>query len=51
MRIEAHEEQKRILSGRLESQVFSARSANDPSVIIFHPYEQHVAVAGKDSFG
>ncbi|XP_046991838.1 regulatory-associated protein of mTOR isoform X1 [Schistocerca americana] len=51
LRIEARDEQRRILSSKLESQVFNARNPNAPSVIAFHPYDTHIAVAGKDSFG
>ncbi|KAJ9585619.1 hypothetical protein L9F63_002589, partial [Diploptera punctata] len=51
LRCEAREEQKRVSSGRLESQVFNARSPSPPTVIKFHPYETYIAVADKDSFG
>lgn len=44
-------ELKRIPVARLESQVFNARSPRPPSVIMFHPYDQHIAVAAKDNFG
>lgn len=36
---------------KLETQVFNTRSPLPPSVIIFHPYDQHIAVAAKESFG
>jgi len=51
LRCEARDEQRRIVTGRLESQVFNTRCPNPPAVIQFHPYETHVAVAGKDAFG
>ncbi|XP_069683368.1 regulatory-associated protein of mTOR [Periplaneta americana] len=51
LRCEAREEQRRIASGRLESQVFNSRCPHPPTVIRFHPYETYVAVAGKDTFG
>lgn len=51
LRYEARDEQRRIATGRLESQVFNTRCPNPPSVIQFHPYETYIAVAGKDSFG
>ncbi|PNF16965.1 Regulatory-associated protein of mTOR [Cryptotermes secundus] len=50
LRCEARDEQRRIATGRLESQVFNTRCPNPPSVIQFHPYETYVAVAGKDAF-
>lgn len=51
LRNEAKEEQKRILNGRLEHQVFNARSPDSPSEIMFHPYETHLVIAAKDSYG
>ncbi|CAG2063658.1 unnamed protein product, partial [Timema podura] len=51
LRQEAKEEQSRISTGKLEHQVFNTRSPQPPSVIRFHPYETHIVVAGRDSFG
>lgn len=51
LRLEAIEEQMKIPNGRLESQIFNSRCPNPPSVVLFHPYETHIAVACKDSFG
>ncbi|KAG8222534.1 hypothetical protein J437_LFUL004570 [Ladona fulva] len=52
LRKEAKEEQKRLAIGaKVESQIFNARSSDPPSVIKFHPYENHLVVAGKDCFG
>nr|CAD7574949.1 unnamed protein product [Timema californicum] len=51
LRQEAKEEQSRISTGKLEHQVFNTRSPHPPSVIRFHPYETHIVVAGRDSFG
>ncbi|KAG7303144.1 hypothetical protein JYU34_013176 [Plutella xylostella] len=36
---------------RLESQVFHSRCPLPPAAVLFHPYEQHVAVASRDNFG
>ncbi|CAB3223509.1 unnamed protein product [Arctia plantaginis] len=36
---------------RLESQAFHSRCPLPPAVVMFHPYEQHAAVASKDNFG
>lgn len=38
-------------SSRLEVQVFNTRNPYPPNVIQFHPYDQQLAVAGRDSFG
>ncbi|XP_028167596.1 regulatory-associated protein of mTOR [Ostrinia furnacalis] len=37
--------------GRLETQAFHSRCALPPACVLFHPYEQHAAVASKDNFG
>lgn len=50
LRQEAREEQERISTNRLETQVFNARNSYAPHVLQFHPYDQQIAVAGKDSF-
>ncbi|XP_013169289.1 PREDICTED: protein raptor homolog [Papilio xuthus] len=36
---------------RLETQTFHSRCPLPPAVVLFHPYEQHLAVAFKDTFG
>ncbi|KAJ8730454.1 hypothetical protein PYW07_017492 [Mythimna separata] len=36
---------------RLETQAFHSRCPLPPAVVLFHPYEQHAAVASKDNFG
>lgn len=36
---------------RLENQAFHSRCPLPPAVVLFHPYEQHAAVASKDNFG
>lgn len=36
---------------RLETQAFHSRCPLPPAVVMFHPYEQHAAVASKDNFG
>ncbi|KAJ3644718.1 hypothetical protein Zmor_022428 [Zophobas morio] len=51
IRKEALEETSRIQSAKLESQVFNTRTSLPPSVLQFHPFDQQIAVAGKDHFG
>lgn len=36
---------------RLETQAFHSRCPLPPAVVLFHPYDQHLAVASKDNFG
>lgn len=48
---ESREEQLRAPHGRIETQVFHARSPQSPDAITFHPFEQHIAIACKDYFG
>lgn len=36
---------------RLDCQAFTARSPLPPAVVLFHPYDQHLAVASKDNYG
>ncbi|XP_044758345.1 regulatory-associated protein of mTOR isoform X2 [Coccinella septempunctata] len=50
IRQEAMEEQKKLASCKLESQVFNTRTPVPPLVLKFHPYEQSIAVAGKNGF-
>lgn len=50
-RHDAKEEQVRAAQNRLESQVFHARCPQSPEVLVFHPFEPHLAVALKDYFG
>ncbi|XP_045477385.1 regulatory-associated protein of mTOR isoform X1 [Harmonia axyridis] len=50
IREEAIEEKKKIGSCKLESQVFNTRTPVPPSIIKFNPYEQSIAVAGKNGF-
>ncbi|KAF5293532.1 hypothetical protein FQA39_LY03017 [Lamprigera yunnana] len=50
IRTEAHDEQLRVLNTRLESQLFSTRCTAPPQVLQFHPYDQQIAVAVRDSF-
>ncbi|XP_067006454.1 regulatory-associated protein of mTOR isoform X2 [Anabrus simplex] len=51
LRQEARDEQRRVETCRLEAQVFNTRCPSPPSVMQFHPYDTHIAVACKDSFG
>lgn len=50
IRKEALDEQKRVVYSKLETQAFNTRCAAPPSILQFHPYDQQIAVAGKDSF-
>ncbi|GJQ81856.1 hypothetical protein Trydic_g9883 [Trypoxylus dichotomus] len=50
IRKEAAEDQRRAASSKLESQTFNTRCAAPPSIVQFHPYDQQIAVAGRDSF-
>lgn len=51
LRLEAHEEQNKAHNSRIESQVFHSRCPQQPEVVAFHPFDPHLAVASKDSFG
>lgn len=51
IRKEGIEDNVRITTSKLESQVFNTRTSLPPSVIQFHPFDQQIAVAGKDHFG
>lgn len=51
IRVEAVEEQRRATSSRMENQVFNTRCAAPPNILQFHPYDQRIAVAARDSFG
>lgn len=51
IRREAREEQKRLAYTRLETQVFNARCSAPPSFIQFHPYDQQIAIVGRETFG
>ncbi|KAL3877256.1 hypothetical protein ACJMK2_034989 [Sinanodonta woodiana] len=48
IRNEAKEEQIKAGFNRLDDQIFVNRNQGIPSVIKFHPYDPHVAVADKD---
>ncbi|XP_058791281.1 regulatory-associated protein of mTOR isoform X2 [Phymastichus coffea] len=50
-RKEVRDEQLRAVYGRIESQVFHARCPQQPEVLLFHPFDSHLAVACKDYFG
>ncbi|XP_053607559.1 regulatory-associated protein of mTOR isoform X2 [Plodia interpunctella] len=41
----------RARAPRLDTQAFHSRCALPPSVVLFHPYDQHLTVASKDNFG
>lgn len=50
-RREVREEQKKMSSIRIESQIFHARCPQQPEVLLFHPFDSHLAVACRDHFG
>ncbi|XP_019880990.1 regulatory-associated protein of mTOR isoform X2 [Aethina tumida] len=53
IRQESMEEVKRVgtsRTSRIESQVFHTKTALAPSLLQLHPFDQQIAVAGKDSF-
>ncbi|XP_071567767.1 regulatory-associated protein of mTOR isoform X2 [Temnothorax nylanderi] len=50
-RQDAREEQLRAPQNKMESQVCHARCSQAPQVLVFHPFEPHLAVALKDCFG
>lgn len=50
-RNDAKEEFSKIAHGRLESQVFHVRSPQPPDLLVFHPFDSHLAVACKDYVG
>lgn len=50
IRKEAVEEQKKALSTKLDCQVFNTRTNLPPSFLQFHPFDQQIAVAGRNSF-
>ncbi|XP_034933935.1 regulatory-associated protein of mTOR isoform X2 [Chelonus insularis] len=50
-RREAREEQQKAHVSRIESQVFHSRCPQQPEVLLFHPFDPHLAVASKDNFG
>lgn len=50
IRTESVEQQRRATKSKLESQVFNIRCQLPPNIIQFHPYDQQMAVAGRDGF-
>ncbi|CAH0563709.1 unnamed protein product [Brassicogethes aeneus] len=50
IRTESLDEQKRVRTCKIESQVFHTRTPLAPSILQLHPYDQQIAVSGKDSF-
>ena len=49
IRLRSLAEQKRAKHARLDHQIFINQNPHTPSVIRFHPYEPHLAVADKDT--
>ncbi|KAL3274396.1 hypothetical protein HHI36_015789 [Cryptolaemus montrouzieri] len=50
IRREAKDEQRKAISCKLECQVFNTRTSVPPSILKFHPYDQQIAVAGRNGF-
>ncbi|XP_012221009.1 regulatory-associated protein of mTOR isoform X6 [Linepithema humile] len=50
-RHDAKEEQIRAPQSKIESQIYHARCPQSPQILVFHPFEPHLAVALKDCFG
>ncbi|XP_019699169.1 regulatory-associated protein of mTOR isoform X1 [Harpegnathos saltator] len=50
-RHDAKEEQLRAPQSKVESQVCHVRCPQSPQILVFHPFESHLAVALKDCFG
>uniref|UniRef100_A0AB74UMX4 Regulatory associated protein of mTOR n=1 Tax=Euwallacea interjectus TaxID=321055 RepID=A0AB74UMX4_9CUCU len=50
IRAEALEEQKRVITSKIENVVFHTRTALPPTLLQLHPFNQQIAVAGSDSF-
>uniref|UniRef100_A0A6M2DI61 Putative guanine nucleotide binding protein mip1 n=1 Tax=Xenopsylla cheopis TaxID=163159 RepID=A0A6M2DI61_XENCH len=51
LRNEGREEKRRASYTKIESQIWSGRSTKVATVLKFHPYESHLAVAAKDTIG
>ena len=49
MRLKSLNEQKRAKHSKLDHQIFINQNPHTPTVIRFHPFEPHLAVADKDS--
>lgn len=47
---EVRDEQIKVVNGKIECQVFHSRSPHTPEVLLFHPYDSHLAVSCKDNF-
>ncbi|RWS11751.1 Regulatory-associated protein of mTOR-like protein [Dinothrombium tinctorium] len=50
MRNLAKEELCRLDASRIEEQIFLQKSPNQPLLTVFHPYDPHLIVAGRETF-
>lgn len=50
VRVESLAEQKRVVTGKIEIQVFQVKIAVPPIALQLHPFEQQLAVSGNDSY-
>lgn len=50
MRKEAAEERKKIFTRRIENHVFAGKVSTIPTILQFHPFDQQIAIAERDSF-
>lgn len=50
MRKDAVEERKKIYTRRLEHQLYTGKVSTVPTLLQFHPFEQQIAIAERDSF-
>lgn len=50
VRKEAAEERKKVATRRLEHHIFTGKVSTVPSILQFHPFDQQIAIAERDSF-
>lgn len=50
-RMDVKDEHTKIESGRIDLQIFHTRSSQAPEILLFHPFDPHLAVGCKDYFG
>lgn len=50
VRKEAAEERKKIFTRRIDNHVFAGKVSTIPTILQFHPFDQQIAIAERDSF-
>lgn len=50
MRKDSAEERKKVFARRIENQVFTGKVSTIPNILQFHPFDQQIAIAERDSF-